>query len=53
MDNIGERLIQLRKEKGFSQESLANQLNVTRQAISNWERGKTEPDLQTLIQLAD
>ena len=53
MESIGERLNQLRKEKRLSQESLATQLNVTRQAISNWERGKTEPDLQMLAQLAD
>ena len=36
---IGERLQQLRKEKGISQEKLAEQLHVTRQAISKWETG--------------
>lgn len=36
---IGERLLQLRKEKGISQEKLAEQLHVTRQAVSKWETG--------------
>ena len=36
---IGERLQQLRKEKGISQEKLAEQLHVTRQAVSKWETG--------------
>ena len=42
---IGERLQQLRKEKGISQEKLAEQLHVTRQAVSKWETGQSYPDL--------
>lgn len=53
MGRIGERLVGLRKEKGMSQEELASHLKVTRQAISNWERDKTEPDLEMLSRLAD
>ncbi|MDE5977004.1 MAG: helix-turn-helix domain-containing protein [Turicibacter sp.] len=53
MECIGERLARIRKEKGLSQEELAHRLHVTRQAISNWERQKTEPDLETLIKIAD
>ncbi len=45
---IGERLQQLRKEKGISQEKLAEQLHVTRQAISKWETGQSYPDLDNL-----
>ena len=41
---IGERLQQLRKEKGISQEKLAEQFHVTRQAISKWETGQSYPD---------
>lgn len=53
MGGIGERLARLRKEKGLSQEELAGRLNVTRQAVSNWERGKTQPDLEMVGKLAD
>lgn len=45
---IGERLQQLRKEKGISQEKLAEQLHVTRQAVSKWETGQSYPDLDNL-----
>ena len=45
---IGERLLQLRKEKGISQEKLAEQLHVTRQAVSKWETGQSYPDLDNL-----
>ena len=37
--NIGERLLKLRKEKGLSQEEVANILGVSRQTISKWETG--------------
>lgn len=39
------RLAELRKEKNVSQEELAEKLYVSRQTISNWERGKTYPDI--------
>ncbi|WP_460293058.1 helix-turn-helix domain-containing protein [Clostridium sardiniense] len=41
----------LRKEKGLSQEQLADILNISRQAISKWESGKAYPDIENLIQL--
>ena len=40
---LGENILKLRKEKGLSQEELAEKLNVTRQTISNWELGETQP----------
>lgn len=46
------RLVQLRKERGYSQESLALALNISRQAISKWERGEASPDTDNLIALA-
>lgn len=43
----------LRIEKGLTQDELAEKLNVTRQAVSNWENGKTQPDIETLTKLAE
>lgn len=50
---IGKHIKKARKAKGLSQEQLAEQLNVTRQAVSNWECGKTQPDIQTLQKLSE
>ena len=50
---IAQRLADMRREKGFSQEELANQLGLSRQAISKWERGESAPDMANLIALAD
>ena len=46
------RLVELRKEKNVSQEELAEKLYVSRQTISNWERGKTYPDINSLLLIA-
>ncbi|MDE6413528.1 MAG: helix-turn-helix domain-containing protein, partial [Eubacterium sp.] len=48
-----ENLRNLRKEKDYSQEYLAERLGVTRQTISKWENGTAMPDLKKLIELAD
>jgi len=50
---IAQRLAELRRERGFSQESLAEQLGLSRQAVSNWERAESAPDMGNLIALAD
>ncbi|EGS7958150.1 helix-turn-helix transcriptional regulator, partial [Enterococcus faecalis] len=42
-----------RNNKDFTQEELANQLNVSRTAVSNWENGRNYPDLKILIQISD
>ena len=42
-----------RDELGLSQEELAEKIFVTRQSVSNWENGKTYPDLQSLLRLSD
>ncbi|MBP5293306.1 MAG: helix-turn-helix domain-containing protein [Clostridia bacterium] len=47
-----QRLSELRRAKGLSQEELAEKLNVSRQAISKWERGESSPDTDNLIELA-
>ena len=46
------RLIALRKEAGYSQEALAGKLNISRQAISKWERSEASPDTENLIELS-
>lgn len=53
MQNIGQHIRNLRKEKGLTQDALAAQLHVTRQTISNYENGKSEPDLDTLVRIAE
>ena len=50
---IGEFLKELRKEKGLTQEQLAEQFNVSRKSVSRWETGNNMPDLDTLIEMAD
>ena len=47
------RLYQLRKQKGFSQEELASRLNVSRQTVSKWEVGDSTPDMEKLIAMSD
>lgn len=47
------RLQQLRKQNGYSQDALAEQLGISRQAISKWERAESSPDTDNLIALAD
>ena len=49
---IANRLARLRKEKGLSQEELAEKINVSRQAVSKWERGEACPDTENLVELS-
>lgn len=49
---IANRLQKLRKEKGYSQEQLADALGISRQAVSKWERAEASPDTDNLILLA-
>ncbi|QCT93547.1 helix-turn-helix transcriptional regulator (plasmid) [Enterococcus sp. M190262] len=51
--SISEKIKVLRIEKGWSQKKLAEMLNVSSQAISNWERGQSSPDISNIIQLSD
>ena len=53
MTNIGKNISKCRKEQEMTQDQLAEKLHVTRQAVSNWENGKTQPDVETLGQLAE
>lgn len=47
------RLYNLRKQKGLSQEELANRLNVSRQTISKWEIGDSTPDMEKLAAISE
>ncbi len=49
---FSEKLQELRKKRGFSQEDLANELNVTRQTVSKWELDQTVPDMNKLIEIS-
>lgn len=51
--DFNNRLYQLRKQKGLSQEELANRLNVSRQTVSKWEVGDSTPDMEKLIAMSD
>ena len=50
---IGKYLQELRKEKGLTQEQLAEHVGVARRTISRWETGSNMPDLDILIELSD
>lgn len=49
---LNEKILNLRKEKGLSQEELANLLNVSRQSVSKWELGETIPEVNKIIEIA-
>ncbi len=51
--SLGGRIAELRRQKGWSQENLAEQLGVTRQSVSKWESGFTTPELGLIVELAD
>lgn len=50
---MGEKILTLRKSRGWSQEELADRLSVTRQAISRWESDSAKPDADNIIALCD
>ena len=50
--SFGTKLQELRKEKGMTQEELANDLAITPQSVSKWENEQSTPDLDTLVKIA-
>lgn len=50
---FADKLILLRKKAGWSQEELAEQMNVTRQSVSKWEGAQSVPDLDKMIRLSE
>ena len=51
--SLGERLIELRKEKHLSQEEVADRLNVTRQTVSKWELDQSTPDFDKILPICE
>ena len=49
---LADKIIKLRKKNGWSQEELAEKMNVSRQAVSKWESAQTIPDLEKILQLS-
>lgn len=50
---FSQKVYELRKSKGLSQEELAARLNVSRQTVSKWELGVSTPDMEKLVSLGD
>lgn len=51
--SLGNRITELRKQREMSQEELAVEMHVSRQSISKWENGLSNPDTENLIRLAE
>ena len=49
---LGEKIAQLRRKNGWSQEELADKMEISRQAVSKWESGQTMPDLERILRLS-
>lgn len=53
MKQVGRKIVSLRKERNMTQTELADEMGVSFQAVSNWERGSSMPDISKLPQLAE
>ena len=53
MRQIGKNIKKYRAQMGMTQDQLAEKLHVTRQAVSNWENGKTQPSIETLTAMGE
>ena len=51
--NIGNQILNIRKDNQLTQEEFGKLFHVTRQIVSNWENGKSYPDLQILVSMSD
>ena len=47
---LADKIVRLRKKNGWSQEELAQKMNVSRQAVSKWESAQTVPELEKILQ---
>jgi len=53
MKTLGKMLCEAREAQGMTQEMLANHINMSRSAISNWERDEAQPDFYTLRRISE
>lgn len=51
--SIGNQIMSIRRERQLTQEQFGSLFHVTRQTVSNWENGKSYPDLQLLVAISD
>ena len=51
--NIGNQILNIRKDNQLTQEEFSKLFHVTRQTVSNWENGKSYPDLQILVSMSN
>ena len=51
--NIGNQILNIRKENQLTQEEFGKLFHVTRQTVSNWENGKSYPELQILVSISN
>ena len=49
---LAEKIVSLRKKAGWSQEELAEKLDVTRQSVSKWESAQSIPDINKILQMS-
>ena len=49
---LAEKIMAMRKQRGWSQEELAQQLSVSRQSVSKWESGASIPDLDRIVKMS-
>ena len=49
---LADKIIELRKKNGWSQEELAEKLGVSRQAVSKWEGAQSVPDIQRILEMS-
>ncbi len=50
---LGQRINELRKERGWNQVDLAKKLNITKQTVSNWENDNIQPSVEMLIRISN
>ena len=50
---LAEKIMAMRKQRGWSQEELAQQLSVSRQSVSKWESGASVPDLDKILKMSE
>ena len=50
---LAEKIMELRKKNGWSQEELAEKMEVSRQSISKWESAQSVPDMGRIVRLSD